>query len=321
MRGDRLLAIVLHLDRHRRATAPELAARLEVSVRTIYRDITALQSAGVPLWTEPGADGGVRLVDGWRAPALGLTGDEAAALPLAGLGSAASALGLGAVMATAQAKLAAALPPELRLRAETIGERFHLDAPGWFTRDEAVTHLDVVADAVWDGRCVDVRYGATDAAPARLHPLGLVLKAGVWYLVATRDGTTRTYRVGRIASAERTDERVARPEGFVLATWWASASAAFGRDLMRYRVRLLMGPDGWPRARVALVGADVAGAEATAGEPDADGWRETWIDLESEDVALDQLVSLAGHVEVLEPIALRRRMHDVAVEMGTRHQP
>lgn len=320
VRGDRLLAIVLHLDRHRRATASELAATLEVSVRTIYRDVTALQSAGVPLWTEPGPAGGIRLIDGWRAPDLGLTTDEAATLPLAGLGPAAAALGLTAVMATAQAKVAASLPPELRDRAAAMRERFHLDAPGWFATREPVVHLPAVASAVWDGRCLDVRYGRRDGPPTRLHPLGLVLKAGVWYLVATREGTPRTYRVGRITDAQPTDRPADRPAGFVLASWWSASSAAFSRELMTYTVLLRMAPAGWVRAARALAGADVDGARATAAPPDDDGWQVARIDLESEDVAFDQLCALAAHVEVLEPAALRSRMEDLGTALARRHR-
>src|SRR3954447_15305518 len=130
MRAGRLMALLLLLQARRSATATELAAALEVSVRTIYRDVTDLQAAGVPIWSETGRHGGVRLLDGWRTQLGGLTGDEASVLFLAGARAAASELGLGAVLAAAQAKVLATLPPELRGRATRVRERFHLDAPG-----------------------------------------------------------------------------------------------------------------------------------------------------------------------------------------------
>jgi predicted DNA-binding transcriptional regulator YafY len=156
------MTILFTLQQRRRMTAADLAEQLEVSVRTVYRDVAALQEAGVPLWTESGPGGGIRIVDGWRTRLDGLTGDEAAALFLAGAPAAVSDLGLGAVLTAAESKVIATLPPELRRRASRLRERFHLDAPGWFGHEEAPAHLAVVADAVWAGKQVDVAYRRAD---------------------------------------------------------------------------------------------------------------------------------------------------------------
>ena len=142
VRASRLVALLLELQRRGGATAPQLAERLEVSVRTIYRDVSALQAAGVPLWTEVGPGGGIRMVEGWRTDLYGLTGDEAMALALAGAPHAAEDLGLGAVLLVAETKVQAVLPPELRARAGRVRERFHLDAPGWFHRPEDTAVLE-----------------------------------------------------------------------------------------------------------------------------------------------------------------------------------
>jgi predicted DNA-binding transcriptional regulator YafY len=299
VRAGRLVAILLHLQQRGGATAAELAGQLEVSVRTIYRDVAALQAAGVPLWTETGPGGGIRLVEGWRTRLDGLTADEAGALFLGGAPAAVAELGLGTVLTAAQTKVLATLPPELRGRVGRVRERFHLDAPGWFHRDETLPHLAAVAEAVWADRRIDVRYQRRDRAVSRrLDPLGLVLKAGTWYLVAAHRGEPRTYRVGRIEQAGVRDERSARPDDFDLAGWWASSSAAFDRSVLRDAVRLRLSPRAlWLLRRLA----DVTGV----GVPDAEGWREVTAAVESPDVALEQLAGLGDGVEVLDPPSLR----------------
>ncbi len=187
MRASRLLSIVLLLQNRGRMTAPELARELEVSVRTVYRDVESLSAAGVPVYADRGPAGGYQLLDGYRTRLTGLSGDEAESLFLSGMPAPAAAeLGLGSVMATAQLKVMAALPEELRTRAVRVQERFHLDAPTWFREVERSEHLTAVADAVWNQRVVEVRYERWGRKQVTrvLEPYGLVLKTGVWYLAA-----------------------------------------------------------------------------------------------------------------------------------------
>jgi predicted DNA-binding transcriptional regulator YafY len=320
MKSSRLIALLLRLQSTGSATAAALAEALEVSVRTVYRDVAALQAAGVPLWTEPGRNGGIRLVDGWRTRLDGLTGDEAAALFLAGVPRAAGELGLSTVLVAAQEKVLATLPAELRGRAGRIRERFHLDAPGWFHHDEPVPHLGTVAAAVWGGRQLAIRYRArTRDVQRQIEPLGLVLKAGTWYLVAMARGDIRTYRVGRIVAADATGGAVTRPDGFDLATWWAASSREFGAQLRTFHCRLRVSPWGL-RMLPYVVDAD-AGQDAldAAGPPDNDGWREVVVATESVEVAADQLSGLGAGVEVLEPVALRRRLAAIGAAMAARN--
>ncbi|MBH5333726.1 WYL domain-containing protein [Streptomyces pactum] len=186
MRADRLLCLLLLLQNRGRLTAPELAAELEVSVRTVYRDIEALGAAGVPVVADRGPAGGYRLLAGYRTRLTGLTGDEAVALFLAGLPVAAAELGLGSQLTTAQLKLRAALPEPLGEQTRRMQDRFHLDAPAWFRQADPVPDLLTVADAVWRQRVLRVRYRRArgDTVERDLHPLGLVLKGGIWYVVA-----------------------------------------------------------------------------------------------------------------------------------------
>src|SRR6266508_3503933 len=177
MRASRLVSLLLLLQTRGRMTASELAAELEVSVRTVHRDVEALSEAGVPIYAERGPHGGVRLVDGYRTRLTGMTAEEAEAVFLSGLPGPAAELGLGTVVTAARLKVLAALPPELRSRASARVER-------------------------------------------TLEPLGLVLKAGIWYLVANREDQIRTYRVSRVTEAHVRDERFTRPDAFELSAYW-----------------------------------------------------------------------------------------------------
>jgi predicted DNA-binding transcriptional regulator YafY len=306
VRAGRLLAVLLALQRRGgRATASELAGELEVSVRTVYRDVLALQSAGVPLWTETGPGGGVRLLDGWRTTLDGLSADEAASLFLAGAGGAAAELGLGSILAAAQSKLMSTLPPELRARAQRIRARFLLDAPHWFHQRETLDALPVIADALWSDRHLRLTYRRADRAVSRrVAPLGLVLKAGTWYLVAGVGGERRSYRVGRIVNAEIDDVRFDRPADFELATWWAQSEAAFNREILRDRVRLRLSPRAQSLLPHVTDHAAAMAALATA-QRDARGWVVVDMAVESLAVAAEQFTALGDGVEVLDPPALR----------------
>ena len=210
MRASRLVTLLLLLQTRGRMTAAELARELEVSERTVHRDVEALSEAGVPVYAERGPHGGVQLVEGYRTRLTGMTADEAEALFLSGLPGPAAELGLGTVMTAAQLKVMAALPGELRARASRLVERFYLDAAGWFHGREPVPHLSTLAEAVWESRRVTITYQRGDSRVERaLEPLGLVLKAGTWYVVAANEDQLRTYRVS--GSSTRSRLRSASP--------------------------------------------------------------------------------------------------------------
>ncbi|WP_433679296.1 helix-turn-helix transcriptional regulator [Nocardia sp. CA-119907] len=321
MRASRLVQLLLLLQTRGRTTGPELARELEVSVRTVYRDIEALSTAGVPIYSEPGRAGGVQLVDGYRTRLTGLTTEEADAILLAGQPTAAADLGLGTVLATAQLKVLAALPPELRGRATRIAERVHVDAPGWFHRPDETPTLATIADALWHDRRLDIRYQRKDrAVERRLDPLGLVLKAGTWYLIARDQSAARSYRVGRITSAEQTGESFTRPEDFDLAAHWSASTDDFARSMLRVRARCRIAASHVRLLRLTNEPAAVAEAMASATAPDTQGWIEVTIPSESYEVLAGALLPLGEFCEVLDPPELRDRLAATAFAMAERYR-
>ncbi|MCC8244132.1 helix-turn-helix transcriptional regulator [Saccharothrix luteola] len=306
MRASRLLSLLLLLQSRGRMTAQELADELEVSVRTVYRDVEALGASGVPVYADRGPAGGYQLVDGYRTRLTGLTTEEADSLFLAGMPGPAAELGLGAVVAAAQLKVLAALPPELRSRAARIRERFHLDAPGWFRGNEGTPHVAGIAEAVWQQRRLRIRYvrWAQVEVERTVEPLGLVLKAGTWYLVARTDGL-RTYRVSRVLELTALDESFDRPEGFDLVEYWAGWSERFEERMYPMRVTVRMTPNGLKSARVLL--GLTAARELKDVEPQGE-WTTVRVPVESLEHALVDLLRLGPEVDVLEPPELRDRV-------------
>jgi predicted DNA-binding transcriptional regulator YafY len=319
MRADRLLALLLLLQNRGRMTAPELADELEVSVRTVYRDAEALAASGVPVYAERGPAGGFRLMDGYRTRLTGLTDDEADSLALAGMPGAAADLGLGAELVTAQLKLGAALPAGLGERSRRIQERFHLDAEGWFRSADPAPLLPVVADAVWRQRVLRAHYRRWGGEVRReLHPLGLVLKAGNWYLVAAADGTVRTYRVSRFLDVTAVDEPSVRPAGFDLAAYWETASRELRARVLRGTARVRVTPAGL-RLLPALFGEAGTRALLTARAPDAEGRQVIDLEVETLPVAVSDLLRLGLEAEVLGPPELRAELARTVTGLAQRY--
>jgi predicted DNA-binding transcriptional regulator YafY len=318
VRASRLVSILLLLQVHGQLPAPELARRLEVSVRTIYRDLDALGEAGVPVFARAGSGGGCGLMEGYRTRLTGLNADEARALFLAGVPGPAGELGLGTALAAAQLKVLAALPAELRAGAGRARERFHLDAPRWFEREDDAghDHLAVIAGAVWDDRLLRLTYRRDGGHPAArtVEPLGLVLKAGVWYLVARLPGREEphVYRLSRVAAALPLEERFDRPAEFDLAGYWSGWASAFQSSLPRIHLPARLAPESVEAAR------DVA-IEVQAGPPGPDGWLPATLTFERMEHALGAFLSLGAGAEVLAPAELRERVAEAAVATARRY--
>ncbi|MFI7150234.1 helix-turn-helix transcriptional regulator [Nonomuraea sp. NPDC050022] len=322
MRASRLVSLLLLLQTRGRMTAQELAERLEVSVRTIYRDVESLHTAGIPLYGDAGPKGGYQLLDGYRTRLTGLTTDEAESLFLAGLPGPAAELGLAAVVTAAQLKLMAALPVELRDRAGRIQERFHLDAPTWYRDAQPVAHLPAVADAVWNERVLEVRYRrwkAPQEVERRLEPYGLVVKAGRWYLVARAGEQVRTYRVSQILGLHALPERFTRPDDFDLTAYWQAYLAEFEARLRWGEAVIRLSPQGMRLLANLMTPGVAAAAKESAQPPDGEGWTQVTVPIESIEHAAGEFLRLGTDVEVLAPAELRDRVATTAEELTRRY--
>jgi predicted DNA-binding transcriptional regulator YafY len=343
VRAARLISLVLLLQSRGTMTAPEIARELEVSERTVYRDVLALGAAGVPVYADRGRTGGYRLLGGYRTRLTGLTREEAEALFLAGLPGPAGDMGLADAVAAAELKVLAALPPALRDAPARAGQRFHLDVPGWFRDADPPPLLAELAGAVWQDRVVELRYRRAGQEVTRVvQPYGLVLKNGVWYLVGRVDGGYRTYRVDRVLSVAVRDDRFDRDGDFDLGGHWRAAAGEFLRGMLAERVTLRLSPTGVRLLRhlVEPFAAEVALADAVpesgpgtspGGPPDGDGsdpagsggdgsggrgWVVTRLPVESIEVAYTVLLAFGPEAEVLAPPRLRAMLADAAGRLG-----
>lgn len=322
MRASRLLSVLLLLQNRGRMTAEELAEELEVSVRTVYRDIEALSAAGVPVYADRGRAGGYRLVAGYRTRLTGLNEEEAQALALAGVPAAAAELGLGTVLAAAQLKVLAALPEDLRARAARLAERFLLDVPGWFRGVESPPELAEIAEAVWESRRVTVRYRrwGNSEVTRTLDPLGLILKAGNWYLAARCDGTDRTYRVSRIVEWREAGEPFVRPVDFDLAVYWQEWSEQFERRLYPRVAVVRLSPLGRDLVPFHMGAVGARALRETGGEPDEDGWSMVELPVEPGRPALGQLLRFGPELQVLAPADLRAQVAEAVAKMAAGYE-
>lgn len=320
MRASRLLSLLLLLQNRGRMSAAQLAAELGVTARTVYRDVEALTAAGVPIYAEQGPAGGYQLMDGYRTRLTGMTADEAESLFLTGMPQPAAELGLGAQVAAAELKLMAALPTPYRDASMRIRQRFHLDTRGWYREPDAVPHLLAVAEALWQDQAVEVRYRRWAPRPGevnrRLHPLGLVLKAGVWYLIATARGQPRTYRVSAIVDLRPLPETVTRPDSFDLADFWRAHVERYERaDTDQVAVVRLT-----PSGVTAL--PDVLGPKAarlalrTLMPADPDGWQRVTIPMENVPHTAASLLRLGPNVQALAPTQLVAHLTDTIQAMA-----
>jgi predicted DNA-binding transcriptional regulator YafY len=300
MRADRLLAILLLLQRGRGMTAAELARRLEVSERTIYRDVEALGTAGVPVYAEPGRGGGVRLLDGYRTNLTGLSPTEAELLPLLGLNDVLAGIGVSSGLERTQAKVLMALSDDQRERAERSRRKIHVDLSRWWEHAEETPYLAVAADAVLSGRRLKITYRrGEDAKEVRrtLSPYGLVVQGGTWYLVASvRGSSPRIYRVSRLVAANALDEPSEIPDDFDLAAFWADRKEEFHMTRPGYDVRV--------RARGRAL-ATLKHGWPTGPPPEGSDWTTVDVSFPTRGIAFNELLSLGPQVEVLAPPDLR----------------
>ena len=315
MRADRLLSIMMLLQGHGQMTARQLSEELEVSERTIYRDIDALSGAGVPVYGERGPEGGYALLDSYRTRLTGLTESEVRALFMLSIPAPLADLGVDDELRTAMRKLSASLPDRNRAAEAQVRQRVHVDSVWWAQGEDPVPHLRLLHEAVWQDRVVRIRYRQPYGTPSVLErsvdPYGLVVKAGAWYLVYARLHRLRAIQVSHLMDVELTSATFERHPEFDLAAFWQEWCAEAERQRAGYRVLVRMAPElvAWlphyfgERIRTAIDGA---------GPADKEGWIQLELHFESLFAARERILGFGRAMEVLEPLALRLSVADFA---------
>ncbi|HEX2623231.1 MAG TPA: YafY family protein [Phototrophicaceae bacterium] len=309
MRADRLISLMLLLNARGRMTAQKLAVHLEVSERTIYRDIDALNTAGIPIYVQPGVNGGIFLDESYRISLTGLNRNEVQALFVSGQGRPLADLGLDSAGEATLLKLFAALPSAHQAEVERLRSRFYIDPANWFQvlEKSVLALLPTLQQAVWEDRAVMIRYQVIEGEwfEGAVNAYALVAKANVWYLVAEKEpGEFRNYRMGRIKQAELTDTRFVRQPEFDLATYWEESCRRFEehsreqhppyQTVLRVRPNAFWYFPGFMESRYTQ-----------QGEPDEEG--RVILDVTYDDFgdARTRILGLGAGVEVLEPLKLR----------------
>ena len=315
MRADRLLSLMLLLQKHKQMTAEALANELEVSKRTIYRDINALSFTGVPVYAIGGPGGGYALLDSYQTTLTGLNENEIQALFMLTIPGPISDLGLSQQIKATILKLTSTLPERHQAQADYIRQRLHLDAARWFQPDEPTHHLKVAQDAAWQDLQLHLSYRRRDGTVIRrtVSPYGLIAKAGIWYLVAATDNGVQVYRVSRIESVELTQTQFVRPQDFDLINFWRKWVADYEASLPKYPVTLNIGPDLVPTLSFIL-GEGVRPLIEQA-KPDADGWRILDYTFERVEEARMFVLGMGASAEVIAPEELRLSVLNFATEI------
>jgi predicted DNA-binding transcriptional regulator YafY len=316
MRADRLLSILLLLQARGQMTAQELARELEVSERTIYRDINALSIAGVPVYGKAGSEGGYALVDSYRTNLTGLTEGEVRALFMLSIPAPLADLGVSQEFQTALLKLSAALPDTRRRDEERVRQCFHLDSTWWRQGEERVPHLQTVHQAVWQNLKLHIAYRPPFAIEIKrlVAPYGLVAKAGVWYLVCARNDAIHVHRVSDLLDAHLSDESFERPASFDLAAFWEEWCTEYEMFLSDFTATVRVAP-GFISELPRYFGNNIHTRIAQAGPPDAEGWISLELSFESFEAARERILGFGRGVEVLEPRALHRSVLDYAEQI------
>jgi predicted DNA-binding transcriptional regulator YafY len=311
MRADRLLSIVLLLQTHHQLSSRELAQRLEVSERTIHRDMEALSCAGIPVVAERGSAGGWSLLGQYRTNLTGLNESEIQSLFLTPSPKLLSDLKLQKASEGALLKLLAALPAMHRSGAERARRRIYVDSAGWARTDESVPQLPSIQDAIWSERKIRITYErgpGCEAVERELDPLGLVAKGSAWYLVGAVDGSLRSYRISRISQVSILEQPSVTPVDFDLANYWRESASTFKATLPKYQAIFRVSPTVFPRlhfaGRFARVGEVIETSE--------DGWISVSVGFDVEEMACEYALGFGENLQVVEPESLKWKVLEAA---------
>jgi predicted DNA-binding transcriptional regulator YafY len=311
MRAERLISILMALQRNPALTAGELASRVEVSIRTIFRDVDALSSMGVPVYTEPGRNGGIRLMEGYSSDLTGLSSGEAEALALIASPASMGVRELATPTRTALDKLAAAVPSMHQLRAQHARGRLLFDTKPWFRSMAASPFLDRLRVAIWKDECIRIAYERSNREfrDYDVDPYALVVKVDTWYLIGRVKGETRVFRVSRLQTLEETQRTFVRDKAFDLQKFWYAWCERFEKNP----------PNTFPveiktsaKARRHLLARGHWFRTAIEPLANARGWQVVTLDMQMEDFALRLLFELGTEAEVIHPVKLRRKLRSMA---------
>jgi predicted DNA-binding transcriptional regulator YafY len=320
MRADRLLSLLMLLQTRGRTTAARLAEELEVSVRTIYRDLDALSAAGVPVYAERGPGGGCALLEEYRTTLTGLSPDEVRALFMLSIPAPLAELGVGEELRAALLKLSAALPASRREDELRARERFHMDPTNGARPAGPTPHLRTLHQAVWENRTLHLTYRLPFDTQAqwKVEPYGLVAQASTWHLVCRRADHLSVLRASRVVGARLGKETFARSPGFDLAAFWTGWRAEIEARRTSYPARVRVTPRLLPWLPHHF-GPQIDGEIARVGIPGPEGWITLTLPFESLEQARDRLLAFGGAIEVLAPRALRASVADYGAQIVARY--
>lgn len=310
MRADRLVSILLSLQSHGQMTAKQLAERLEVSERTIYRDMEALSGAGIPVVADRGVNGGWRLLEEYRTNLTGLKEAELKALFVSPSSQLLDDLGLSGTIENARNKLLASVPDHYRENVKDVWHRIHIDTSAWKQAKEQIVSFETLQKAVWEESKLNMCYQRADGNTVErtVAPLGLVAKGSVWYLVALSEDDVRTYRASRIEKATLTGERFDRPPDFDLAQYWKASMQAFVDNLPQYEVRVEVMSSVFPRLKFTGRFVQIR----KVGDANAEGWIPVTLRFDTEQEAQAYILGFGDHIKIIEPQYLISQVVEMA---------
>ncbi|MBN8199715.1 MULTISPECIES: helix-turn-helix transcriptional regulator [Bacillaceae] len=310
MRADRLISILLLLQNNERMTSRELAKELEVTERTIHRDMEALSAAGIPVLAERGKFGGWRLLEKYRTNLTGLKADEIKTLLLSPSFEHLADLGISRDWKEARQKLLAAIPAPLKEDVKDISNRIHIDTSTWRQTPREMKSFEILQQAVWEEKKLQIKYEKADKQTSDriVEPLGLIAKGNTWYLIAASDEQIKSYRASRIVDADLINEKFSRPSDFDLADYWQESKQKFISSLPKFEVEVEMSPS--IIQRINFTGRFVRVIHMD--NPRDNGWIPVSLSFDTEQEAREYILGFGNQIKIVRPVSLRKSVWEMA---------
>jgi predicted DNA-binding transcriptional regulator YafY len=313
MRADRLISILLLLQMRKKLTTRELAQELEVTERTIHRDMDALSSAGIPVVAERGKAGGWKLLNQYRTNLTGLKANEIKSLLLSPSLQLLTDLGLASEWYEARQKILASTSDNFQKYAEDIWNRIHIDTTAWRQSPEKVESFKVLQEAIWEERILQIEYERADGECVNriVYPLGLVAKGSTWYLIALSKDKIKNFRASRMKSALLIDETFSRPSDFNLAQYWSNSTHEFIKNLPKFEVQVEVSPS--ILHRIKFTGRFV---QILKMDPPLDnGWTPLKLCFETEQEAKEYILGFNNQIRIIQPDTLKDTVYEMALDL------